>query len=118
MRTLANQGANVKAYDPVAMENAEREIRGVTLADNAYDVAEGADALVLLTDWNEFKQLDMARIKGMMREPLLVDGRNIYDPDAMRELGFVYRGVGRGYNGEGVANGHAAHEDMAPVAGD
>ncbi|MCA9885197.1 MAG: UDP-glucose/GDP-mannose dehydrogenase family protein [Anaerolineaceae bacterium] len=118
MRTLANQGANVKAYDPVAMENAEREIRGVTLADNAYDVAEDADVLVLLTDWNEFKQLDMARIKGMMREPLLVDGRNIYDPDAMRELGFVYRGVGRGYNGEGVANGHAAHEDMAPVAGD
>lgn len=117
IRNLANQGANVKAYDPVAMENAEREIRNVTLVDDAYAVAEGADALILLTDWNEFKNLDMKRVKESMNEPLLVDGRNLYNPDDMRKFGFVYRGVGRGYNGEGVPNGHS-DEAMAPVAGD
>ncbi len=60
------------------------------------DVAEGADALVIVTEWNEFKQLDMARIKEAMKQPVLVDGRNIYDPVEMARLGFVYRGVGRG----------------------
>jgi UDPglucose 6-dehydrogenase len=68
-------------------------------------VAEEADALVLVTEWNEFKHLDMARIKGLMRGTVLMDGRNIYDPAAMRDLGFVYRGVGRGYGGEGAGGG-------------
>jgi UDPglucose 6-dehydrogenase len=59
-------------------------------------VVVGADALVVATEWNEFKQLDMARIRGLMRRPILLDARNIYDPAAMRALGFVYRGIGRG----------------------
>lgn len=102
VRSMINQGAIVKAYDPVAMENAEKEVKGMILCDNPYSVAEGADALAVLTPWNEFKQLDMKRILKSMNQPILVDGRNMYDPDTMREMGFIYRGVGRGYDGEGV----------------
>ncbi len=101
-RYLLNQGATVKAYDPVAMENAGKEVRGIQLCGDPYEVAEGADALAILTPWNEFKQLDMARVLKSMKQPILVDGRNMYAPEDMRELGFVYRGVGRGYNGEGI----------------
>jgi UDPglucose 6-dehydrogenase len=64
-------------------------------------VAEEADALVLVTEWNEFKQLDMGRIARSMRQPVLFDGRNIYDPERMRALGFTYRAVGRGYSANG-----------------
>jgi UDPglucose 6-dehydrogenase len=62
-----------------------------------YTLAQGCDALTVLTEWNEFKQLDRVRIKDLMRTPLLFDGRNIYEPDEMAQLGFIYRGVGRGY---------------------
>jgi len=102
VRSLLNQGATVKVYDPVAMENANAEVSGMTLCDNSYSVAEGSDALLVLTPWNEFKHLDMKRILTSMKTPILIDGRNMYDPDNMREMGFVYRGVGRGFNGEGV----------------
>lgn len=106
VRSLINQGATVKAYDPVAMENASEEVKGMVLCDNPYDVAKDTDALLVLTPWNEFKQLDMKRILSSMKQPILVDGRNMYDPIEMRNMGFTYRGVGRGYNGEGIlANG-------------
>jgi UDPglucose 6-dehydrogenase len=62
-------------------------------------MAQGADALIVMTPWNEFKQLDMKRIKNAMRTPVLIDGRNIYEPGEMQAIGFAYRGVGRGYNG-------------------
>ena len=101
-RSLLNQGAVVKAYDPVAMDNASREVPGIVLCDNSYCAAEAADALLILTPWNEFKQLDMRRIHNLMRQPILIDGRNMYNPDELRILGFAYRGVGRGYNGEGT----------------
>lgn len=111
-RTLINQGATVRAYDPVAMENVKAEHPNIELVDDPYAVADGADILVVLTEWNEFKQLDMKRVKNLLKEPILVDGRNIYKPEAMRELGFVYRGVGRGFNGEGVrADGTAVSGD-------
>ena len=61
-------------------------------------VAQGADALMLIAEWNEFKQLDMKRVKELMHQPVLMDGRNIYDPQHVRELGFTYRGMGRGYD--------------------
>lgn len=102
VRSLINQGAKVKVYDPVAMENANEEVKGMILCENSYDVAKDTDALLLLTPWNEFKQLDMKRIKSTMKQPILIDGRNMYDPDEMRAMGFNYRGVGRGYNGEGI----------------
>lgn len=97
---LEEDGARVKAYDPVAMEHAEKALRETVMCEDAYTTAEGCDALVLATEWNEFKNLDFRRIKSSMKTPVLVDGRNMYDPDLMRQHGFVYRGVGRGYNGE------------------
>jgi len=102
---LQHEGAQVKAYDPQAVANAKSVLDGVIYCENPYQVAEEADALVLVTEWNEFKHLDMARIKALMRGTVLMDGRNIYDPVAMRDLGFVYRGVGRGYGGEGAGGG-------------
>jgi len=94
---LIEQGAIVQAYDPVAMENSARENPDIAMCNDPYEVAEGADALVVATPWNEFKQLDMARIAQAMGNTVLIDGRNLYDPVKMRELGFTYRGVGRGY---------------------
>ena len=95
---LQNERARVKAYDPVAMEVAKDVLNDVTYCANAYEVAEGSDALIVMTEWNEFKHLAMARIKKAMRQPILIDGRNIYDVQEMQSLGFVYRGMGRGYN--------------------
>jgi UDPglucose 6-dehydrogenase len=92
-------GARVQGYDPVAMTVAGRQMPGVKLCEDAYEVAGGVDALVVVTEWNEFKQLDLARLKSMMRQPVVVDGRNIYDPERMQRLGFNYRGMGRGHNG-------------------
>jgi len=94
---LQHEGARVKAYDPVAMDNARRVLPEITYCADPYQVAEGADALVVATEWNEFKHLDLERVHKAMRRPVVVDGRNIYDPEAMIALGFTYRGVGRGY---------------------
>jgi len=93
---LAHEGARLRGYDPVAMPVAARVLPQVTLCATPYELAQEADGLVVVTEWNEFKQLDMARIKTLMRQPVLVDGRNLYDPAEMTRLGFVYRCVGRG----------------------
>jgi UDPglucose 6-dehydrogenase len=93
---LQGEGAQLRAFDPVAMENARRLLPGVEYCEDAYAVADGCDGLVLVTEWNEFKRLNMAAVRARMRVPVLVDGRNLYDPDAMRELGFDYRAIGRG----------------------
>lgn len=92
---LQNEGAQVKAYDPQAMENCARLNIHLKLCDNAYQVTEGADGLVLATEWNEFKGLDFVRIRSLMRTPVIVDGRNLWDGDALRALGFDYNGMGR-----------------------
>jgi UDPglucose 6-dehydrogenase len=94
---LQSEGAKIRAYDPVAMVNAELYLRDVELCRDAYEVAQGADALVVITEWNEFKHLSLPRLKSAMRQPIIVDGRNIYDVEQMSAVGFVYRGVGRGY---------------------
>jgi len=96
-RMLESGGANVRGYDPVAGEVAERVLPKLELEDNAYDLADGCDALVVVTEWNEFKNLDLARIHSLMEGNVVIDGRNIYEPDQMAELGFYYRGIGRGY---------------------
>jgi UDPglucose 6-dehydrogenase len=98
---LQREGAKVKAYDPEAQANASQRMEDVVLCHDPYEVAEAADALILVTEWNEFKQLDMVRVHSLMRQPVLIDGRNIYDSKRMGEIGFTYRGVGRGYNGQG-----------------
>jgi len=98
---LLSEGAIVRGYDPVAMDNARRALPELLLAEDAYDLADGADALVVVTEWNEFKHLDLQRVKSLMRGDVIVDGRNIYDPARMREAGFRYRGMGRGHDVNG-----------------
>lgn len=93
---LENEGALVKAYDPQAMENARSVLPRVQLVETPYQVAEGADALVLATEWNEFKQLDFDQIYRSMRQPVIMDARNLWDPDKLRAMGFTYFGIGRG----------------------
>jgi UDPglucose 6-dehydrogenase len=92
---LRDLGAEVKAYDPQAMALAEGIMPWVTYCATPYDVAKGTDALLIVTEWNEFKQLNMERIRGLMHRPVLLDGRNVYEPAEMRRLGFQYYGVGR-----------------------
>ncbi len=108
-RMLQNEGAFVAGYDPVAMPNAARAVPNLHLTEDPYELAEKSDALLVCTEWNEFKQLDLGRIKALMQKPIVVDGRNIYDPAKMYELGFRYRAVGRSYtpesNGSNGVNG-------------
>jgi UDPglucose 6-dehydrogenase len=103
IRWITSQGAEVRVYDPVAMETGretlEREgirLESVTFCENAYEVAVEADALIIATDWNEFKALNMLQVRNSMRRPVLIDGRNLYEPADMNRLGFIYRGMGRG----------------------
>lgn len=93
---LQNEGAHIQAYDPQARQNAATMLPKVTLFDTPYEVAAGADALMLITEWNEFKQLDFERIHKLMRQPIIMDGRNLWDPECLRAMGFTYFGVGRG----------------------
>jgi len=93
---LEEQGCQIKAYDPVAMESAAKLMPTVTYCADAYEVAKGSDAIILVTDWDEFKELDMRRICSLMKCPILIDGRNFYDPEEMTQAGFIYEGVGRG----------------------
>jgi len=94
-RVLLAAGAHVRAYDPAAMEGARIKLPDIEYTRDSYGLADGADALVVVTEWNEFRQLDLGRVKESMRRPVIVDGRNIYDPAVMRGLGFTYRGIGR-----------------------
>jgi UDPglucose 6-dehydrogenase len=94
---LLKAGAKVKAYDPVAMGVAASLLPDATMCPDAYSAATGCDALIVMTEWNEFKALDLERIRDLMRSPKIFDGRNIYDPEKVRALGFQYNGVGRGY---------------------
>lgn len=95
IKKLQLRGAKVKAFDPEAMENAKSILTGVTYCNSPQDAATGADALLILTEWNEFKQLDLSDIKKLMKNYYIFDGRNIYDPLKVKKLGFVYKGIGR-----------------------
>ncbi|HEY7925794.1 MAG TPA: UDP-glucose/GDP-mannose dehydrogenase family protein [Candidatus Dormibacteraeota bacterium] len=95
IKSLQRMGAQVRAYDPAAMETAGRRVSGVHMAGDAFEAVEGADALIVVTEWSEFRQLDLERVKGLMRRPVIIDGRNIYDPAEVRAMGFIYHGVGR-----------------------
>jgi UDPglucose 6-dehydrogenase len=95
IQALQKAGAQVQAYDPVAMDVARRIFEDVMFCSNAYEAASGVDAVLLLTEWNEFKQLDMDRVRDNMTRPLLIDGRNVYEPAEIRAAGFTYAGVGR-----------------------
>jgi UDPglucose 6-dehydrogenase len=95
-KVLLAAGATVRAYDPAAMEGSRRILPDVEYMEGAYEAAAGADAVVVITEWNEFRYLDLGRVKESMRKPVVIDGRNIYDPAVMRGHGFTYRGIGRG----------------------
>lgn len=95
IEAVNKKGGKVKVYDPQAMSNAKKILSSVTFCQNAYEVAEGADILVIVTDWNEFKEIDFGKLKKRMRQPIVIDGRNIYNPERLSSLGFVYQGVGR-----------------------
>src|SRR3989442_1587023 len=93
---LRGLGARIRAYDPVAIPNARRELPAdVTYCDSAYEAATGADALALVTEWNEFKFLNLERVRALMRRPVVFDGRNAWEPERMRRLGFEYHSIGR-----------------------
>ncbi|MBV9691962.1 MAG: UDP-glucose/GDP-mannose dehydrogenase family protein [Ktedonobacteraceae bacterium] len=103
IRWIASQSAHVRVYDPVAMNSAHEalirasvRVEALTFCENAYAVTEGADALIIVTEWNEFKSLDMLKVRSLMRRPVLIDGRNIYEAVEMTRLGFIYRAMGRG----------------------
>jgi len=95
IRGLVERGAKVSAYDPVAQKEAKKLLPEIEYADDEYAAAEGADVLVFMTEWNQFRALDMVRIRGLMRVPRIADLRNIYEPADMRGMGFQYAGVGR-----------------------
>ena len=95
IRGLVERGASVRAYDPVAITEARKVLPDISYAEDEYGAVAGADALVFITEWNQFRALDMERIRGLMRSPKIADLRNIYEPEAMRNLGFDYVGVGR-----------------------
>jgi UDPglucose 6-dehydrogenase len=97
-RSLLAEGASVRAYDPVGMPHAAALVPGLHMTPDAYELAQGCDAVIVCTEWNEFKNLDLQRLHDRMRQPIVIDGRNIYDPEEMASYGFHYRGVGRGYN--------------------
>jgi len=92
---LLAMGAKVRAFDPAAMEETQAVLPELEYGKDAYDVAKGADALVLATEWNQFRRLDLQRIKNLLKSPIFIDLRNVYDPDQMKRLGFNYCGVGR-----------------------
>jgi UDPglucose 6-dehydrogenase len=96
VRALHAAGAQIRAYDPVAMENARSMMPpGVVFCESAFEAAAGADGVTLLTEWNEFKYLNLDRLRGLLRRPLIFDARNLYEPERMRRLGFEYYSIGR-----------------------
>jgi UDPglucose 6-dehydrogenase len=93
---LVKAGSKVRAYDPVAMDVARPLIPAeVEMFNDPYELAKGCDAVMVITEWNEFKQLDLEILKGLLKSPVVYDGRNIYDPRVMKEMGFTYRSIGR-----------------------
>lgn len=95
LQKLCAGGATIRAYDPEAMEEAKLSLPDIYYGDNAYDCAENADALVIITEWDQFRALDLDRIKSLLKSPILVDLRNIYNPEEMEKRGFTYSSIGR-----------------------
>jgi UDPglucose 6-dehydrogenase len=107
VRALVQEGSKITAYDPAAMERAQDVVRsGVTFVNSAYEAAHGADALLILTEWEEFANLDLDRLRRELKYPIVIDGRNLYDPEVMAARGFTYYSVGRA----------TAHPDGVPAA--
>ena len=95
IKGMLDAGAQIKAFDPVAMEEAKKKMPEITYCDDTYAVAENSDALIFITEWNQFRSLDMVKIKSLLKEPIVIDLRNIYEPKKMKQNGFTYVSVGR-----------------------
>lgn len=93
--TLREEGAKIRAFDPQGMNKAKKILKDVYYAKNLYDAAKGCDCLLIITEWDEFRNLDFKKLKKVMRYPLIIDGRNLYDKDKLIKLGFTYIGMGR-----------------------
>jgi UDPglucose 6-dehydrogenase len=95
INALEERGARIQAYDPQAMEAATALLPNVVMCQDSYAAAKGADALVIVTEWNQFRMLDLARLREKLKHPVIVDLRNIYEPGPMQEAGLTYVSVGR-----------------------
>ena len=95
IRELRKSGAKIRAFDPVAKINAKKVLKGVTFCSDPYSTVKGCDALLVATEWNEFRTLDFEHVKRLLKQPNIIDGRNIYEPEEMRKVGFNYVGIGR-----------------------
>ena len=95
IKELQRGGAKIKSYDPEAMEKAKHILNDIVYCKNPYDAAKDADALVIITEWDEFREMDLKRIKSLMRHPLIIDGRNMYNPEEIKKDGFMYISIGR-----------------------
>lgn len=97
IRSLITQGAKIRVFDPEAMANAKKALgnKGITYCKDAYDAAKESDCLVVMTEWNQFKELNFKRLKKLLKTPAIIDGRNIYDPEMLKKMGFSYTGMGR-----------------------
>lgn len=99
IRALQAEGAKIKVYDPSASLKAKEILKNVRFCRDSYEVASGSDCLLIVTEWDEFKELDFGRVKKLLKRPLVIDARNIYEPEGMKKLGFSYIGIGRGRHG-------------------
>ena len=106
---LQNAGATVRAFDPQGMEEAREMLSGTVFCENAYETMEGADALAIVTEWNEFRLLDLQRAKGLLSQPLMIDLRNIYKPEEIIKAGFDYHSVWPGSGARGLMTRGSAH---------
>ena len=104
IKGLQKLGAKIRAYDPQAVENAKNFFADIDYSDDAYTTAKDADALVIATEWNEFRALNLAKIKSALRQPVVIDLRNVYDPKRMKSEGFRYTSVGRADDVRGKGN--------------
>ncbi|MBU3958604.1 MAG: nucleotide sugar dehydrogenase, partial [Candidatus Omnitrophica bacterium] len=95
IRALEAEGAKIKVYDPKATEKAQGLLDKVKFCKDPYEVSRGSDCLLIITEWDEFKELDFSKIKKLLKRPIIIDGRNIYEPKRMEKLGFIYVGIGR-----------------------
>jgi UDPglucose 6-dehydrogenase len=95
IKDLQKMGAAIHAFDPVAINNAKKVLKDVAFFESPYETIRDCDALIVVTEWDEFRNLDMRAVKVLLKKPIIVDGRNIYDPKEMQALGFTYLGIGR-----------------------
>ena len=95
IKLLLKEGANIKCFDPLAMDNTKKILPNLTYCQDEYETSAGSDALVIATEWNQFRNLDLSKIKKLLKSPILIDLRNLYEPAKLKEIGFIYKGVGR-----------------------